>query len=364
MSSFQPNWVSKPGNTILDILKERNITTESFVEQMRQPADCIHRLIYGEAAITSTTASQLTKVLGASEQFWLNRQLQYQESLVAVNKLDEEKWLKAIPFKEMVNLGWIKDTSNKLEACLKFFGIQTIDDWIREYKLGIAGSVSFRTSPTFKSQLGPLTCWLRQGEIIGNAIDCKLWDSSSFRASLSQIRQLTKEKNPRRFIPKLISLCADSGVAVAIVRAPQGCKASGATKFLSNGRALLMLSFRYLSDDQFWFTFFHEAGHLLLHEGKGIFVEGLESEAGVSEINVQERESEANDFAVETLIPPHLRGRLSKLKGNKRDIISFAIEAGISSGIVVGQMQHYGYISRSYLNVFKRRYNWEDILSV
>ena len=366
MNSFRPNWASPPGNTILDILRERSISTESFVKQMQQPAERVHGLIYGKAVITNEIASQLTKILGASEQFWLNREEQYQESLMFIQHLNQQEWLKSIPFKEIVNLKWIKDTSDRLNASLKFFGVQTIDEWTEVYNSKIVGDFSFRTSPTFKSHLIPLICWLRQGEIIGNTINCRTWNPNAFRCSLDQIRQLTKEKNPKKFIPKLITLCADSGVAVAIVRSPKGCKASGATRFLPSGKALLMLSFRYLSDDQFWFTFFHEAGHLLLHEGKGIFLEGVENEIGTLEGNltIQEQEAEANDFAGEILIPPQLHNRLSKLKGNKRDVVAFAMDAGVSPGIVVGQMQHYGYARKNYLNAFKRWYNLEDILSI
>lgn len=365
MNSFQPNWSSKPGNTILDILRERNITHEAFVEQMCQPEECIHRLINGEASITVATASQLTKVLGASEQFWLNRQRQYQDSLSRLKKIEEDRWLRDIPYKEILALGWLDDNGDKFETCLRFFGVQTIEEWKRIYEYEISEMVSFRTSPTFKSQISSLACWLRQGEIIGNTIDCKPWNAAKFENSLGLIRQLTKEKNPRRFLPQLKAICAESGVAIAIIPTPKGCRASGAVRFMSTGRALLMLSFRYLSDDQFWFTFFHEAGHLLLHEGKSVFLEGVEPELGILQPNssIIQQEDEANHFAGELLIPYQFYSRLRRLRGNKREIISFAMEIGVSPGIVVGQMQHYGFIKRSYLNSFKRRYNWDDIFS-
>src|SRR5262245_53695423 len=131
--------------------------------------------------------------------------------------------------------------------------------------VGLQQIAAFRTSPSFDSQPSAVAAWLRQGEIETEAFDCNHWDPIRFRESLADIRSLTRQKEPRRFIPALQRCCAESGVAVAIVRAPKGCRASGATRFLTRHKALLMLSFRYLTDDQFWFTFFHEAGHLLLH---------------------------------------------------------------------------------------------------
>ena len=77
-----------------------------------------------------------------------------------------------------------------------------------------------------------------------------------------------------------------------------------------------------------------------------------------------EAEHEANLFAGAMLIPHYLEGELAGIRGNKRDIISFAMKAGISPGIVVGQLQHRGYFQKSYLNTFKRWYDREEIDSV
>jgi len=130
------------------------------------------------------------------------------------------------------------------------------------------------------------------------------------------------------------------------------------TKFITPNKALLLLSFRYKSDDQFWFTFYHEAGHLLLHGKKQLFVEMI------NEPLINQDEADANVFAQEMLIPFELQQELKAIKRKyRRTIVDFAMKAGISPGIVVGQMQHHGYIPFSYLNKFKRRYNWDDIIA-
>jgi Zn-dependent peptidase ImmA (M78 family) len=137
------------------------------------------------------------------------------------------------------------------------------------------------------------------------------------------------------------------------VRGPQGCRASGAVRFLTPTRALIQLSFRYLSDDHFWFTFFHEAGHILLHEKGRLFVEGVAT-------NTPREESEANQFAVDTLIPQELRKEFSNLRAHTFEVIRFASKAGISPGIVVGQLQHLQIIPPNRLNRLKRRFSWEN----
>ena len=185
------------------------------------------------------------------------------------------------------------------------------------------------------------------------ASECAPWNAAGFQASLPKIRSLTRRKNPRVFVPKLREYCAEHGVAVAVVRAPTGCRASGATRFLSTGRALLLLSFRYLTDDHFWFTFFHESGHLLLHGEQELFLEG-------ADMQLAAKEQEANEFAARVLVPDELQSALRVLAPDWREVVRFAVQVGVSPGIIVGQMQHHGRIRRNQLNSLKRRYRWQE----
>ena len=113
------------------------------------------------------------------------------------------------------------------------------------------------------------------------------------------------------------------------------------------------MSFRYLTDDHFWFSFFHEIGHLLLHGNNGLILEGL------AEVK-NDAEDEANEFAARTLIPAEHLETLLGLRRVSREIMRFAASIGISSGIVVGQLQHRGMIGHGQLNSLKRRFVWDD----
>ena len=116
---------------------------------------------------------------------------------------------------------------------------------------------------------------------------------------------------------------------------------------------MILLSFRYLSDDQFWFTFFHEAGHLLLHGDRCIFLEG-------DDTLTTEEEAEANAFAANILIPPEYQAEMLRLPLDGRAVMRFARKVGVSPGIVVGQLQHHGRFRRNQLNNLKRRYTWVE----
>jgi HTH-type transcriptional regulator/antitoxin HigA len=355
-NNFQPNWVSTPGDTITDILSEKKLSLSNFARKMESSTDYINNLINGYVALTKEVSFKLEEVLGPPADFWLKRESQYREAVNRKKAIDDA-WLKELPLKEMFNWGWLKlDYTDKLQACLDYFNVTNVSAWQKKYALEI-NMVSFRTSPSFKAQPASVAAWLRQGEIASENITCKPWNAALFRSTLKDIKKLTRVKGPNDFIPELKRLCADCGVAVAIVRTPSGCQASGVTKFIKPDRALLMLSFRYLTDDHFWFTFFHEAAHLLLHGNKAVFVEEIGKDKLVSK-----EENEANDFAAEQLISADLRTQLMKIPfSNKKAVIGFAILVGVSPGIVIGQLQHLGRIEHGKLNTYKRRYSWEHI---
>jgi len=356
-SDFQPNWISPPGDTISDILKEKHIAVSELDKNLKCSADYVSGLLNGHAEITKDTAKKLESALGGSAEFWMKREQIYRQELPRIRKLEEANWLKELPINDMIKHGWIKEATDKIAACLQYFDVPDIHTWRKKYN-SVIGMTAFRKSNSFTSEFGSIAAWLRQGEIRGAAIECEPWDENKFEKTLKNIRPLTRKKDPKEFLPELIKSCAECGVAIAIVRTPAGCRASGATMFVSPGRATLLLSFRYLSDDQFWFTFFHEAGHLMLHGNKSIFLE----EVTANKEKTQEEE-EANIFAGEMLIPHELQSQLVSLRRNKRNIISFAQTVGVSPGIVVGQLQFRGIISHEYLNSYKRRYSWDDIIS-
>ncbi|WP_420442463.1 ImmA/IrrE family metallo-endopeptidase [Candidatus Palauibacter sp.] len=102
-----------------------------------------------------------------------------------------------------------------------------------------------------------------------------------------------------------------------------------------------------------WFTFFHEAAHILLHGKKLIFIEGQRHEGG--------REAEANRWAANALIPRLEFEQLGKMRPyTKTGIRAFARDCGVSPGIVVGRLQHEGLSPHSHYNDLKRRFKWAD----
>lgn len=353
---FQPDWAAPPGATIAEALEARGLSIESFASCIGATPSEAQALIKGEIALTKDTALKLTSEIGATVAFWLTRESKYKDALLRISGVaveDSEAWLQSLPIRDMQRFHWIEDTNDPLAACLRFFGVPNVSVWKREI-LPLIESFAFRTSPSFTSATGAVAAWLRQGQIESESVICELWNAKLFRNVLQDIRGLTRKHNPKVFLQELQEICASCGVAVVVLRAPAGCRASGATRFLSSEKALLLLSARYLSDDHFWFSFFHEAGHLLLHTPKSLFLEGLEGAP-------DQRENEANQFAEDILIPNRFRFELRNAPtSDPKFVIRMAKHIGIAPGIVVGQLQHWGWIGRNRFNMLKRRFRWDS----
>jgi HTH-type transcriptional regulator/antitoxin HigA len=328
LDSFSPDWVSPPGETISDILEKRKIHLDVFAEEIGCSASNAAAIIKGRVEITIDLAQQLATALGPSASFWMTRESQYRTDLARLSP----------------------DSAKTVAANQ---GIHLSRGLVRRAATP-PPMAAFRTSPSFESQPAAVAVWLREGEQKSTALNCMPWKPEVFRSELPSLRSMTRIKDPRIFLPDLRERCRACGVAVVVARTPSGCRASGATRFLSPQKAMILLSFRYLSDDQFWFTFFHEAGHLLLHNIHSLFLEGV---AAVSE----EDEREANTFSERILIPDSYQTSFSSLILGARSIVAFAKELGISPGIVVGQLQHFGRIKRSHFNGLKVRFDWDQV---
>ncbi|MDD2619473.1 MAG: ImmA/IrrE family metallo-endopeptidase [Syntrophomonadaceae bacterium] len=95
---------------------------------------------------------------------------------------------------------------------------------------------------------------------------------------------------------------------------------------------MIQLSKRYQYADIFWFSFFHELGHILLHSRKEAFVE-----LG----NKTEFEEEADEFSTNCLIPWASYNKfIEKGQFSSNSIVRFAEKVSIDPGIVVGRLQH------------------------
>ncbi len=357
-SEYAPDRVSPPGETLEEVLEERGMSQAELAERTGLTRKTINEIIKGKNALTPGTALLLEHVLNIPAHFWNNREQAYRDFLArrsSETRLAEAiPWLKELPLTSMIRRGWIKKHKNQIEQvreALRFFGVARVEQWREIYTTPQA---AFRRSRAFKSDPGALAAWMRAGELQAYSIRTADYNRIRFLEVLHEARDLTSLP-PEKFMPRLQELCATAGVAVVFVPEIPKAHTSGVTWWLGNKKALIQLSFRYKSNDHLWFTFFHEAAHILKHGKKLVFLEATGK--GV----VGKEEEEANRYAANILIPPkEYHNFAGKRSYSKQEIRSFARSVNIAPGIVVGRLQHDGYLPFSHCNDLKKRYTWES----
>lgn len=335
---YEPDHAISPGETLLETIEALELTQKELAQRMGRPVKTINQITKGAAQIIPETALQLEKVTGVPASFWNNAEANYREALARREERrrrdSQTAWVSRFSYSKMAALRFVPDVPDKparVEALLHFFGVAAPDQWETTYG-GLCGAA--RESATYESDLGDLSAWLRAGELTARECHCRPYDNDRFLKMLGTIRGLTTE-SPADIWPEVTRLCAESGVALAIVPELPRTHVFGFTRWLTPQKALIQLSLRYKTDDLLWFTLFHEAAHILLHGKREIFIEkrGVDSP----------KEREADEWAGNFLIPPEewhdFVARLPA-KPTAAAIRSFAKKLGIAPSIPLGRLQH------------------------
>jgi HTH-type transcriptional regulator/antitoxin HigA len=130
--------------------------------------------------------------------------------------------------------------------------------------------------------------------------------------------------------------------------------AQGAAFWLNKDKAVIMLTIRGSWADIFWFSLFHEIAHIVLHSKQEVFIE-----SDNKNYNIKSREDEADNFAMDCLIP-RTEYKNFELSNSfyKDDIKEFSGRIGIHAGVVVGRLHHEKQIDISWHNDLRERYKW------
>jgi HTH-type transcriptional regulator / antitoxin HigA len=354
-SAFKPNYAIAPGETLRETLETLGMSQAEFADRTGRPKKTINEIMTGKAAITAETALQFERALGVPASFWNNLERNYQETCARLREDEDLKsqvnWIKNFPIKHLIELGWMPEEDSplkRLQALLNYFGVAGINEWNAFWK---SPEAAYRKSAAYQSSPYATAAWLRKGELEAASIQCKPHDKTVFQGALGKIRGLTT-KEPDTFGPEMVKTCAEAGVAVTFVPEVPGTHVYGATRWLNPSKALIQLSLRGKNDDHLWFAFFHEAGHILYHGKKEIFIEEKKR-------RINKEEQEADRFAQDFLIPAaEYKTFLSHSSFDMASISHFARKLCIAPGIVVGRLQHDKTIPFSSSNSLKAHFRF------
>ncbi|HSM92983.1 MAG TPA: HigA family addiction module antitoxin [Anaeromyxobacteraceae bacterium] len=356
VNRYRPRRVSPPGGTLQDLLAQRGMAQNELAERMGLTAKAVNEIAKGKSSITPDTALKLERALGMPADFWLAREQHFQAWL-ARQRAEKEQgkrvaWLTKLPVRELIKAGAVRPCSEKAEQVgelLRFFGVASTKAWEEVYA---SPQAAFRRSGKFECDVGATAAWLRLGERAAQAVKTEPYVAERFLEVLRDAVPLTR-RPVREAMDELRASCASVGVALVLVREVGGCRASGVTRWLTPSKALVQLSDRHKTEDHLWFTFFHEAGHILLHKKKEVFLEG--GRDGGAE------EREADRFAQRMLVPDDAYRELQDGGAFSSPIIEgFSERHRVAPGIVVGRLQHDKAIPFNALRHLQRRFEIPD----
>jgi len=347
-----------PGEYLAEVLEEKGFSQKELADRMGRPAQAICEIVKGEKAITPETALQLERTLGVPSYIWTSLEDDYRiiKARQAENAALEEEipLLKEVPYSDLAARGYIKKTPDKrhqVRECQAFYGVASLANLDRVNAYGAA----FRHSKARQASSLALAAWIRCAEVEAAKRETPPFQKAMLKARLEEIRRLTSVP-PEDSIERLRAALFESGVNFILLPHFAKTYAHGAVLWPDPKHPVLVLSIRGKWADLFWFSLFHELGHILLHRNKEI----IDAESGEAD----EKELEADRFASDRLIPavPYERF-LARAKFDEAAISSFAAEMSIHPGILIGRLQHDKKLPfKTLLNEIRPRLDWEKLL--
>lgn len=332
---YEPDYATPPGATLQETIELLGMTQAQLATRTGLSKKTINQIIQGHEPISHETALRLERVTGVPAHFWNDRELRYRERLAKKSSLqDLEKskgWLDVLPIREMKKsllLPKTKDPAKLSDSALHFFGVGSPAEFSA---IWTSPAADYRKSPAFLSNPGAVAVWLRKAELEAAKMELPPFRRDLLKSKLDELRSLSLEK-PIAYLRKLVQICSECGVALVYVPEIKSCHVSGAARWLTSTKPMIVLSLRFKKDDQFWFSLFHEIAHILKHGKKQVFIDGDKGSERVAE------ELEADLFARHHLIPPAFEQDLQQLE-TADDIVKFAKRIGIAKGVIVGRLQ-------------------------
>ena len=322
-----------PGYYIKEILDDSGLTQEDFAKRLGTTPKNFSLLIRGEQSLSIDIAMKLSRMIGTSINYWLNLQNAY-DSLIAEFKSEEELAEERAVF-ECLDYKYFRDhfdlpdlprkKDEQIKGVREFLRVATLTVFKKKDM-----AVSFRSTSEEITDANIIKANVMVQIAINKALKVAApkFNRSRFEEAIHYALTLTR--NHDEFYPLIRKAFLDAGVVLVILPNLPGSKINGATKKLGNSNIMLMVNDRRLNADSFWFTLYHEIGHII----NGDYGISFETENG-------EKEDNADKYAEDMLIPPVLyEDFISRNKFDVQSICRFAKQIDRAPGIILGRLQN------------------------
>ena len=357
VEGWSPDWAIHPGEHLAEYIELKGWSQAEFARLTGLTPKLVSTIINGTNPVSAETALKLEHVLGMKAHIWTKLQADWNlyeaRKKYQSNVEETNSFLAKFPIKELIKRGVLRkgaSAGSVLESILTLLKIGT-PGALEDRLLNLA--VQHRHSKSFQSDENHLAVWLMLGEQKARSLNLAPFDKKLFEEALIEVRNMTREPL-ESFVPKMIDICAQSGVAVVFEPPLSRTKLFGSARWIDKNHAIIQMSLRMKSNDHFWWTFFHEAGHIMLHQGRTF----ADDQGGVGD----GAEDEADAWAENNLVGRSCFAEFCMTKPRSEAAVRrFADEVGLHPGIIVGMLQHRGILPYTHLNGLKARFELKSL---
>ncbi|MBR3308857.1 MAG: HigA family addiction module antidote protein [Lachnospiraceae bacterium] len=350
-----------PGETIYDVLEERGLTQKELAQRAGVSEAFLSDVIHGSKDISKGLAMGLEYALGVPNSFWLNLQANYDAEVLSLHEeesvREEEKEVLTSIHEIVVYLrkmSLIEDGLTQSQMVISLRKLLQVSSLTGLKSLAPTGV--FRMSDSALVNPDVLGAWLCLCKVLGTAetIDSR-FESEKVDELVSGIKEimLTGKKDFRK---ELRSLLAQYGIDFSLLVNFRGAPVHGYAARKEDGSIQMVLTLRGSFADIFWFSLFHELGHI---------VNGDVSKAGgfidVQNSRDERREAAADSFACEALLDSgSYKNFVNKGVYSYTAIRNYAKTQNVPPYVVIGRLQKEKIIPWSWYQKYKPRYKWAE----
>lgn len=320
------------GDFLAEWMEDEGINAAELARRLGVTPKHVSELLSGKSPLSHPLALALERVTGTPARVWNMYESGYREALArgtaAADLEAQYDQASAFPLPYLRKWGFItapaRDRAESVRQLLGILGVASLSAF---HATWACGSVAYRRSAAGRDDIPALATWLALAERQVHAQqDLRPFNREAVADAVPQLRGLTA-LDPDQGVRAAVHQLRTSGVLLCFIPAVPGLGIHGATRWIG-GRPIIQLSLLWKSDDQLWFTLFHELGHVVLHGDKELYLNGEQNTA----------ESEADRFASDLLIPPEFEHRLPRTR-DIGAVRALAGELGIAPSIVLGRAQ-------------------------
>lgn len=339
-----------PGYYVKEIIEESGLTQEDFAKRLGTTPKNLSLLVRGEQSLSIDMAMKLSRLMGTGAAYWLNLQQAYDALIVefkSEQELEQERVVfEKIDYKYFRNNFMLPNLPRKIdeqiERIRKFLDIATLTVLKRPDM-----AARFRSSAENLSEANTIKANIMMQIATNEALhaDAPKFNKKDFEEAVDYALTLTE--NHTDFYEKIKAAFFNAGVIFVILPNISGSRINGATKKVGDN-IVLMVNDRRLYADTFWFTLFHEIGHIL----SGDYGVSFDMEPG-------ENEKLADEYARNRLIPSEQYDEfISHQIFSPQSIRDFSKSIHRDPGIVLGRLQKDGIVgyNDAKMNALKKQY--------